>query len=110
MNGFRTILLGSALAALCHAAPVHAAEVAAGKAKAAMCAVCHGMDGMAKQPDAANIGGESPAYLERQLRAFRSGERKHEQMSVIAQGLSDEDIANLAAYYAAIKIEVVEVP
>ena len=105
----RTILaLAAGLAA---AAPnAHAGDIQAGKAKAAMCAVCHGMDGMAKQPDAANIGGESPAYLERQLLAFRDGSRKHEQMSVIAQGLSDADIANLVAYYSAIRIEVVETP
>lgn len=87
-----------------------AASVEAGKTKARQCVTCHGMDGMARQPDAANIGGESEMYLENQLRAFRTGERQHPQMSVIAQGLSDEDIADLAAYYAAIRIKVEETP
>ena len=41
----------------------------------------------------------------RQLKAFKSGERKHEQMSIIAQGLSDEDAANAAAWYSQIKIK-----
>ena len=41
-----------------------------------------------------------------QLLRFRSGERKHPQMSLVAAGLSDDDIANLAAWYAAIKVSV----
>lgn len=87
-------------------APALAADSVAGKEKAGMCAVCHGLDGIAKQPDAANLAGESTFYLTRQLAAFRSGERKHEQMSIIAQGLSDEDIADLAAWYSSLKVTV----
>ena len=83
-----------------------AADAVAGKGKAGMCAVCHGLDGIAKQPDAANLAGESTFYLTRQLEAFRSGERKHEQMSIIAQGLSDEDIADLAGWYSSLKVTV----
>jgi cytochrome c553 len=71
-----------------------------------MCAVCHGLDGIAKTPDAANLAGESTFYLTRQLQAFRSGERKHDQMSIIAQGLSDGDIADLAAWYSSLKVSV----
>ena len=41
----------------------------------------------------------------RQLKAFKRGERKHEQMSIIAQGMSDEDMANVAAWYSRIKIK-----
>jgi len=82
------------------------ADAAAGKQKAQMCAVCHGLDGIAKNPDAANLAAESTFYLTRQLQAFRSGDRKHEQMSIIAQGLSDEDIADLAAWYSSLKVTV----
>ena len=82
------------------------ADASAGRQKAAMCAVCHGLDGLAKQPDAPHLAGESPIYLTRQLEAFRSGERKHEQMSIIAQGLTDEDIADLADWYSSLKITV----
>ena len=57
-------------------------------------------------PDAPHLAGESAIYLARQLEAFRSGERQHEQMSIIAQGLSDEDIADLAAWYSSLKITV----
>jgi cytochrome c553 len=83
-----------------------AADAAAGREKAAMCAVCHGLDGIAQVPDAPHLAGESPVYLTRQLEAFRSGERQHEQMTIIAQGLSDEDIADLAAWYSSLKITV----
>ncbi len=82
----------------------HAADAAAGKQKARMCQVCHGLDGIARLPEAPNLAGESTVYLERQLKAFRAGERKSPQMSVVAQGLSDADIANLAAWYASIEI------
>jgi cytochrome c553 len=98
-----TRLAGAALALLAAAVPA-TADPAAGRAKAQMCQVCHGFDGLGKNPDVPNIAGDSQNYLVRQLKAFRSGERQHEQMSIIAQSLSDEDIQNLSAYYAAITV------
>jgi cytochrome c553 len=88
------------------ASAVAAGDAVAGKQKAQMCAVCHGLDGVARQPDAPNLAGESPIYLVRQLEAFRSGERQHAQMSIIAQGLNDADIEDLAAWYSSIRITV----
>ena len=70
------------------------------------CAVCHGNDGIARQPDAANLAGQPAIYVTNQLNAFRSGERKNEQMNIIAQELTDAQIADLAAWYAAIQVEV----
>lgn len=84
--------------------PATAADAAAGKQKAATCRACHGLNGIATAIDAPNIAGDSEIYLDRQLKLFRSGERKHEQMSVIAEGLSDEDIADLAAWYSSVKV------
>jgi|RhiMetdeSRZDD1v2_1073273.scaffolds.fasta_scaffold468300_2 cytochrome c553 len=82
----------------------------AGKQKATqMCVVCHGLNGIGLNPDVPNLAGESPLYLEKQLNAFRTGERKHEQMSIIAQGLKDEDIRDLVAWYSSLKVTV-EVP
>ena len=83
-----------------------AGDAAAGKAKARQCAVCHGIDGVAKRPDVPHIGGESDQYLTRQLEAFRAGERHHEQMSIIAAALSDQDIADLVAWYASLQFEI----
>lgn len=82
----------------------------AGRKVARLCSVCHGIDGIAKVPEAANLAGQNPAYLARQLQAFRSGERKNETMSVLAPTLSDTQIADVAAYYGAIQIAVTKVP
>ena len=79
---------------------------AAGKTKAAMCAVCHGLDGLSKNPEAPNIAGDNATYLKKQLHAFKSGERQNPQMSIVASGLSDEDIADLAAWYSSLKVTV----
>lgn len=92
------------------AAPACAQDVAAGKRKAAACQTCHGLDGIAKLPDAPNLAAQPAAYLERELRNYRSGTRRNEVMSVAAKPLSDADIRDLAAYYSAIQIEVKSVP
>jgi len=94
------------VSAMCAASASFAADSAAGKKVASgMCAVCHGVDGIAKNPDAPHLAAENVEYLLRQLKAFKSGERKHEQMSIIAQSLSDEQMADVAAWYSSIKIK-----
>ncbi|MCF3933572.1 cytochrome c [Acuticoccus sp. M5D2P5] len=104
-SGFgRGALVLSVLAGVAALAGNAAADPAAGRQKAAMCQVCHGYDGIGTNPEVPNIGGESDIYLMRQLKAFRSGERQHQQMSIIASGLSDDDIRNLADYYSSIEI------
>jgi cytochrome c553 len=83
-----------------------AADPTAGRSKAKVCQTCHGMDGVGKMPTVPNIAGESEIYLAKQLKAFRSGERQDPQMSIIAKPLTDEEIANLAAWYASIEFSV----
>ena len=101
----------AAVGLLLTAVPAGAQEVAAGRTVAArVCAGCHGADGIATMPEAANLAGQDATYLSRQLLAFRGGERVHEQMSLIAQTMSDQQIADVAAYYNAVQIEVVKVP
>ncbi len=75
-----------------------------------MCQACHGTDGISNVPEAPNIAAQTESYLAMQLKAFKSGARKNETMSVVAQTLSDKDIEDLAAYFAAIEIKVVKVP
>ena len=77
-------------------------DVAAGHAKARKCAACHGIDGKAKLPDAPNLAGQNPIYLVAALNAYKSGARKNDMMSLIAPKLSDQDIADLSAYYASL--------
>lgn len=90
--------------------PCHAGDVKAGRAKALMCQACHGLDGLAKTPDAPNIAGQTEPYLVTQLQAFRSGVRRNDAMSVVAPSLSDQDIEDLAAYYSAIEISIGKLP
>jgi len=107
MSVFAKGALAAALSLVMFAATAEAAgDVKTGRAKARQCVVCHGLDGVAKRPDVPNIGGESDLYLKKQLEAFRSGERRHEQMTIIAESLSDEDIADLVAWYSSLEYEV----
>lgn len=78
----------------------------AGLRKASQCTACHGKDGLSRRPDVPHIAGQSEIYLEAQLRRFRSGERVHPEMNVIAKNLSDEDIRDLVAWYSKIQLEV----
>ncbi len=86
--------------------PVSAADIKLGMKKARMCNVCHGKNGLATNPEAPNLAGESSIYIEKQLVAFRKGERKHRQMTLIAKQLKDDDIKNLSAWYEAMKVTV----
>lgn len=109
MLGARRVAAALLLAALIPPPPA-IADAAAGRKKAAMCQTCHGIDGVGRMPDVPNIGGESTDYLTRQLGQFKSGERRHEQMSIIAQSLSESDIADLAAWYSSIEFSVTVPP
>lgn len=82
-----------------------AADAKAGRDKAQSCMVCHGQLGLSVTPDAPHLAGQPALYVGAQLRAYRSGARKHEVMAVMAKPLSDDDIANLAAWFASIKVE-----
>jgi cytochrome c553 len=82
-----------------------AQDAAQGRSKAQPCAVCHGPLGISTAPDAPNLAGQPALYLAAQLRAYRSGERKHETMTLMAKGLSNDDISALAAWYASIRIQ-----
>ncbi len=93
-----SVVLVFALMAFASAAS--AADAAAGKAKAAVCVACHGPEGISSNPLWPNLAGQKDQYLIKQMKAFRDGERKDPVMAPMAAGLSDEDIANLAAYYA----------
>lgn len=80
--------------------PVLAQDAAKGKAKSATCAACHGANGISAIPMYPNLAGQKQQYLELQMKAFRDGTRKNPVMSPMAANLSDEDIADISAYYA----------
>jgi len=81
------------------------ADLQAGRAKARPCAVCHGEHGISLLPNAPNLAGQPEIYLAEQLKAYRSGKRSSEVMSVVAKPLTDADIADLSAWFASIAIE-----
>jgi cytochrome c553 len=96
------LLAGACLAAL----PAIATDEVAGRRKAVACAVCHGPQGLSVAIDAPHLAGQPAMYLNKQLRAYRSGARQHEVMSVMAKPLSDADIDDLAAWFSSLKVSV----
>ena len=75
-------------------------DAAAGKAKAAVCAACHGPAGVSVNPAWPSLAGQQPVYLAKQIRLFRDGERVEPTMQPFVQNLSDQDVDDIAAYYA----------
>jgi cytochrome c553 len=105
---FKTVLVAPALAALLAAPPVHAQAAAGdpsrGREKVQMCQGCHGIEGWRTAfPEVYRVprlAGQHEAYLVRALQAYKSGDRSHPSMKAIAATLSDQDMADVAAYYA----------
>lgn len=88
-----------------------AADIANGrKIAAAKCQMCHGMDGQGKVPAAPHLSGQVEPYLVTQMKAFHDGVRKNEMMSLVVPTLSESDVADVAAYYAAIEVTIGKVP
>ena len=97
MKSFLFVLLTALMLA---SSSVMAGDAAAGKAKSAICAACHGVDGTSMNPLWPNLKGQKEQYLIKQIKAFRDGDRKDPSMAPMVAMLSDEDIANLAAYFS----------
>lgn len=87
------------------ASSVQAGDPEAGKAKSAVCAACHGGTGISPTPAWPNLAGQKEQYLIQQMTAFRDGTRQNAQMAPMVKNLTDEDIANLAAYYASLSCQ-----
>lgn len=101
----KKVVVAAVLALLAPLA-VQAGDAEAGKARAVICAACHGPNGIAVIPGYPNLAGQNEQYLVTQLKAYRSKERTGGLSAVMygqAAMLSDTDIANLAAYYANLK-------
>ena len=75
-------------------------SIEAGRTKSVTCAACHGADGNSVSPDWPSLAGQHASYIVRQLQAFKSGERQDVTMTVFAMMLSDQDMLDLAAYFA----------
>lgn len=99
---FSSVLVASVTAISAHAQDIKG-DAKAGEAKNAMCIGCHGIHGyQASFPEiykVPKISGQNAKYIASALNAYKKGERKHPSMRGIAESLSDQDIADLAAYY-----------
>lgn len=98
----RNRLFGSLAVAMIAASSANAADIGAGKAKAEICAGCHGEDGISRTDNIPSLAGQPDQFIQWQLVYFRSGARKNEQMQQIVEQLSNEDIRNLGAYFSSL--------
>jgi cytochrome c553 len=102
----KNVVIGAVLALGLMGGNAVAGDIAAGKAKAAICAACHGADGYAVIPGYPHLKGQNEQYLVSSLNAYKNKQRSGGLAAVMqaqASMLSDEDIANVAAYYASLK-------
>jgi cytochrome c553 len=84
------------------AVSVRAADVAAGKEKAELCAGCHGDNGISQTENIPSLAGQPDQFIQWQLVFFRAGTRKNEQMQPIAEQLNNDDIRDLGAYFSSL--------
>ena len=100
-----TIAVATALAAASGIVSAADGDANAAMDKRSMCIGCHGIPGYRTTfPSVYHVpklGGQHAAYIVKALQAYKSGERSHPTMQGIAEGLSEQDMADLAAYYAA---------
>jgi cytochrome c553 len=97
----RTTWIGTTLAALMACSSLgQAADIAAGKEKAELCAGCHGDNGVSQTDNTPSLAGQLDQFIQWQLVFFRAGTRKNEQMQPVVEQLNNDDIRNLGAYFA----------
>ncbi|HEV7822832.1 MAG TPA: c-type cytochrome [Burkholderiales bacterium] len=105
MRMINAIVTGTVLAFAASAALAADGNAAKGKEKTALCEGCHGIEDYRTAYPAVyhvpKLGGQHAGYMVKALQAYKSGERSHPTMRAIAAGLTDQDMADLAAYYAA---------
>lgn len=102
-NIITAMLLGLTISAPAWA--IGPGDPSAGKEKSQTCAACHGADGNSSSDMYPKLAGQNAGYIAKQLAAFKNGDRENAQMSPMAADLSEEDMADLGAYYAEQEIE-----
>ncbi|CCE22811.1 c-type cytochrome [Methylotuvimicrobium alcaliphilum] len=104
-NFYNSIMLSTLclFGTLIFAASAIAADVKAGEKKASACTNCHGLNGISVDAQFPVLAGQRPEYIVKQLKAFKSGSRQGPIMKNMAQGLSDEDMTDLAAYFSSLQ-------
>src|ERR1700744_5964547 len=98
----RSASIGVFLTAIIFGLPAQAADVAAGKEKAELCAACHGEAGISQTENIPSLAGQQDQFIQWQLVFFRSGARKSKIMQPIADQIDNTDVRNLGAYFASL--------
>jgi cytochrome c553 len=98
----RIVFVAALLVAIICGSFAHAADTAAAREKAELCAGCHGDGGISQTENIPSLAGQPDQFIQWQLVFFRSGARKNEQMQPIVEQISNEDIRNLGAYFASL--------
>lgn len=97
---FVAAALSLGLASLAQASTMPKGDAAAGEAKAAACGACHGADGNSMAPTFPRLAGQGERYIYKQLQDFKAGRRVNPTMQGMAFGLQDQDMADIAAFFA----------
>jgi len=92
-----------ALALLILSVPAIAADASVGKQKSALCAGCHGANGISLSPDIPNLAGQKEGYFIKAVKDYKSGARKNPMMASVVGMIPDSDLVDLAAFYASLK-------
>src|SRR5258707_6474344 len=100
----RIAWVATLLAVIANASLARGADIATGKAKAELCAGCHGDNGISQLENIPSLAGQPDQFIQWQLVFFRAGARKNEQMQPIVEQINNEDIRSLGAYFASLKI------
>ncbi|MDZ5603237.1 c-type cytochrome [Pseudomonas sp. RP23018S] len=100
---FVSLLLTLGVAGVASAAQPIKGDAAAGQAKTAVCGACHNPDGNSLAPTFPKLAGQGERYLEKQLHDIKTGKRTVLEMTGMLEGLNDQDLADIAAYFASQK-------
>lgn len=100
---FASLLLTLGVTSAAGAAQPITGDVAAGQAKTALCGACHNPDGNSLAPNFPKLAGQGQRYLEKQLHDIKSGKRPVLEMTGMLEGFDDQDLADIAAYFASQK-------
>jgi cytochrome c553 len=100
MKKLAIVLVSALMGAITTPAILAQGDPAAGQAKSALCATCHGADGNSQLAINPKLAGQSASYIVKQLNDYKSGARSNATMAAMVASLSDEDMADIAAWYS----------
>lgn len=100
MNKLLSVLLTAVFSILAPSLLFAQGDAAAGQAKSALCATCHGADGNSQIPMNPKLAGQSASYIVKQLMDYKSGERADPTMAAMVLSLSDQDMQDIAAWFS----------